>query len=82
MVYEMRNDETGEIAATTKIVGLHIDAKARKARPLPDDVRALALMMTNREDWVDGVDSEPLVQMTVGAEIQFEHSEQGTGGDL
>ena len=43
LMHEMRNDETGEIAATTKIVGVHIDARARKACPWPAQIRALAL---------------------------------------
>jgi len=42
--HEMRNDGTGEIAATTVIVGVHIDTVARKARPLPVDVRERALL--------------------------------------
>lgn len=37
--HEMRNDETGETAATTVIVGVYFDTVARKARPLPEDVR-------------------------------------------
>jgi hypothetical protein len=35
----MINDETGEVAAITVILGLYIDARLRKACPLPDDVR-------------------------------------------
>jgi len=49
MVHEMRNDQTGEIAATTSILGLYIDATARKARALPENVRAHALMLIHRE---------------------------------
>ena len=40
--HELRNDETGEVAATAVIVAVHIDAIARKALPLPEDVRARA----------------------------------------
>lgn len=47
LIHEMRNDETGEIAATTAIVALYIDAKVRKARSLPADVRARAQIMIN-----------------------------------
>jgi acyl-CoA thioester hydrolase len=43
MVHEMSNDETQEIVATTVTVGLHVDAKLRKACTLPSDVRARAL---------------------------------------
>ncbi len=40
--HEMRNDETGEVAARTTLVGVHIDAVARKSCPLPDPVIAAA----------------------------------------
>ena len=43
--HEMRNDATGEIAATTILVAVHLDAAARKARPLPEDVRERARSM-------------------------------------
>src|SRR5262249_15164905 len=40
--HEMTNDETGELAARTTLVGVHIDLSARKARSLPLDVREAA----------------------------------------
>jgi acyl-CoA thioester hydrolase len=43
--HEMRNDETGELAASTTIVGVHFDLTVRKARPLPEDVRESAILM-------------------------------------
>jgi len=43
--HEMRHDETDLVAATADIVGVHIDSTTRKARSLPDDVRARALTM-------------------------------------
>jgi acyl-CoA thioester hydrolase len=33
--HEMRKDETGEVAATTVLVGVHIDTTLRKSCPLP-----------------------------------------------
>src|ERR1700757_3183971 len=33
--HEMTNDETGELAARTVIVGVYFDTSLRKARPLP-----------------------------------------------
>jgi len=41
--HEMRNAETGEIAAICEITGVHMDRKARKAVALPDAVRISAL---------------------------------------
>jgi acyl-CoA thioester hydrolase len=38
-VHEMANEETGKIAARTFLIGVCLDAKTRKARPLPADVR-------------------------------------------
>jgi len=43
LLHEMRNDETGEMAATTVLVGVYIDANIRKARSIPADIRARAL---------------------------------------
>jgi acyl-CoA thioester hydrolase len=45
LAHEMRNDGTGEVAATTVIVGVYFDTAARKARPLPPDVRDRAVLM-------------------------------------
>jgi acyl-CoA thioester hydrolase len=40
--HEMTNDETGEVAARTRLVAVHIDVVKRKARSLPEDVRERA----------------------------------------
>ena len=45
LFHEMRNEETGEIAATMTVVAIHIDIHARKARALPEDIRERALNM-------------------------------------
>ncbi|MBT8769312.1 acyl-CoA thioesterase [Metapseudomonas boanensis] len=37
--HEMVNDETGEVAATTTLVGVHLDTQMRKSKPLPSEVR-------------------------------------------
>ena len=37
-VHEMRNDETGAVAARTILTAVHLDAVARKACALPDAV--------------------------------------------
>ena len=36
--HEMRNAETGDVVATTTLVGVHLDRTARKAVPFPDGV--------------------------------------------
>jgi acyl-CoA thioester hydrolase len=43
--HEMWNDETGELAARTVLVGVHFDLTERKARSLPLDVRERATAM-------------------------------------
>ena len=43
--HEMRNDVTGEIAATMLVVAAHLDTAVRKARSFPDDVRAKVVAM-------------------------------------
>jgi acyl-CoA thioester hydrolase len=40
--HEMRNDETGEVAAITELTAVHLDTVARKAAPFPDAVVARA----------------------------------------
>lgn len=43
--HEMKNDASGEVAATTVLVAVHLDAVTRKARALPADVRERARSM-------------------------------------
>jgi acyl-CoA thioester hydrolase len=38
--HEMRNEETGEVAAVTELVAVHIDATARKSCPFPEETLA------------------------------------------
>lgn len=40
--HEMRNAASGDIAATTELLGIYMDTNARKATALPDTVRVLA----------------------------------------
>ena len=39
-VHEMRNGETGELAAYCLLTGVHIDTEARKSCPFPQDILA------------------------------------------
>jgi len=43
--HAMTNDETGEIAAITVIVGVYLDIKERRARPLPADIHERAILV-------------------------------------
>ena len=49
MMHEMRHDGSGEVAATTEIVGVHIDATIRKAKRIPEEVRRRAVEMREQE---------------------------------
>ena len=49
-VHEMKKDDTGELAARTVLVAVHLDAVTRKARALPDDVRAAAQAMIDGKE--------------------------------
>jgi acyl-CoA thioester hydrolase len=51
--HEMRKCESGEIAAITLLVGVHLDTLARKATPLPPDIaaRARALIVDYKLPW-------------------------------
>jgi len=43
--HEMTNDENGELAARTVIVGVYFDTALRKARPLASDISQRAELM-------------------------------------
>jgi len=49
-VHEMKNAATGELCATSRLVGVHIDARARRARPFPEQVAARARQMLARRE--------------------------------
>ena len=42
ILHEMRNAETGEIAATCELTAVHLDRQAHKSLPFEDAVRAIA----------------------------------------
>jgi acyl-CoA thioester hydrolase len=42
-LHEMRNAETGEIAATCEITGVHMDRQARKSAAFPEAIRTAAM---------------------------------------
>ena len=42
LVHEMYNAETGELAASCAITGVHVDMKLRKACPFPEAIRRTA----------------------------------------
>jgi acyl-CoA thioester hydrolase len=43
LLHEMRNAETGEIAATCEITGAHMDRQARKSAPFEEAIRITAM---------------------------------------
>jgi len=47
--HEMLNDETGEVAARTVLVAVHLDRVTRKARAFPSDVRDRVQAMIERQ---------------------------------
>lgn len=50
-IHSMWNDETGQLAASTVLVALHIDTSLRKSCPFPAGVRERArLMIIERQD--------------------------------
>ena len=49
MQHEMLDDSSGEVAARTTIVGVHIDAQMRRAIALPADVVERAMQMMAAE---------------------------------
>jgi acyl-CoA thioester hydrolase len=49
MLHKMLNDATGEVAATTVVIGVYIDSRSRKATLLPEDVRQIAIEMKEED---------------------------------
>jgi acyl-CoA thioester hydrolase len=48
--HEMKNAATGELCATSRLVGVHIDSHTRKSRPFPEQVVARARQMLARRE--------------------------------
>jgi acyl-CoA thioester hydrolase len=50
--HEMHNDETGEVAATAEMTGVHLDTVLRKSCQFPEEVsdRARALIVPRKEE--------------------------------
>ena len=46
--HEMRNEESGEVAAVTTLLGVHMDTQARKACPFPAEVVVRARELRDR----------------------------------
>jgi acyl-CoA thioester hydrolase len=48
----MRNSETGELAATTTLTGVHLDTQLRKSCPFPQAIleRACELIKANTSE--------------------------------
>lgn len=44
--HEMRNDVTGQVAATTLLIGVHLDAQTRKSCPFPQEIVERGQQMT------------------------------------
>src|SRR5215467_9625786 len=49
MLHKLIDDASGEVAATTVVVGVHIDALLRKAISIPQDLRDALLRMRDQE---------------------------------
>lgn len=58
-LHEMKNDETGDVAAFAIVTGVHMDASKRTSCPFPEEVVELAeKMMACSDEWVIG-DTRP-----------------------
>ena len=44
--HQMRHDVTGDVAAATILIGVHLDAQARKPCPFPDEIVERGRQMT------------------------------------
>jgi len=51
--HEMRNNQSGEVSATCRILGVHMDAVARRAKPFPPDFADQARTLLRSYDFGD-----------------------------
>ena len=63
IAHELRNDDTGEVAATVMAVGVYIDALARRACSLPPDVRERAVRLTREDGAINERCEEPPLEV-------------------
>jgi acyl-CoA thioester hydrolase len=53
--HELRNDDTGEVAASCTIVGVYMHAADRKPTPFPPDIRSAIQVLFEANGSADGV---------------------------
>lgn len=51
--HEMRNNESGDVCATCRLVGVHIDSGSRRAKPWPPGFRERASALLRAYDFGD-----------------------------
>lgn len=66
MRHEMTDDVTGELAAVSEIVAVHIEAATRKARSLPADVRERAILMLKGDDRLNRGERREMIGAVAG----------------
>lgn len=64
VMHEMQNDETGEIAAISTIVGVYFDATTREARSIPSDLKERAEAAISCWE-IERTNSEPGLELNV-----------------
>lgn len=57
-LHQMFNGETDELAATTELMGLHLDTEIRKSCPFPDEIQASGRVMIKEHAAVSGPGDE------------------------
>jgi len=67
MIHEMRNDDTGEVAAISVIVAVHLDATTRQAQFLPSDVRDRTILMAAER--IDSLQTEEPSESAVESQV-------------
>lgn len=54
-IHEMYNGETGELSATTELMGVHLDTEIRRACPFPDDIQGNGRKMIDEHGAIEGL---------------------------
>jgi hypothetical protein len=70
----MSNDETGEGGAASVLVGVHLDATARRTRSLSSDVRERAVLGIADRDHADRNASTRMLEVISAPRPQEQHS--------
>jgi len=64
--HEMRNDDTGELAAVTELTGVYMDAATRKSTPFPENILKRGRAMAAEYKQWQIIENQSVFNNTIG----------------